>query len=143
VVFAELEKVNLTTVKNFLKKRKKERAPKEEIAVIENYINLNEAIKNILSLIKIEKARLEKLVIDLYPRLDKEEIKNLVIKEKWGTDLRKSFHFLNDHVSQQLTKRITELAARYESTLPQLELLASDYEARVKEHLKEMGFIWS
>ena len=31
---------------------------------------------------------------------------------------------------------------RYENTLPVLESDVNDYEARVKEHLKKMGFVW-
>jgi type I restriction enzyme M protein len=35
---------------------------------------------------------------------------------------------------------VTELADRYENTLPDLEATVADYETKVKNHLKEMGF---
>jgi type I restriction enzyme M protein len=142
-VFSELDKVNLTTVKMLLKQRKKDKAPKEEITVIENYINLNEAIKNIASLIKIAKNTIEKSVIDLYPELSEQEIKAVVIHEKWEFQLQTALHQLQDKISQNLAQRIKELAARYENTLPELEMVALDYEAKVKQHLKEMGFVWN
>lgn len=142
-VFSELDKVNLTTVKMLLKQRKKDKAPKEEITVIENYINLNEAIKNIASLIKIAKNTIEKSVIDLYPELSEQEIKAVVIHEKWEYQLQTALHQLQDKISQNLAQRIKELAARYENTLPELEMEALDYEAKVKQHLKEMGFVWN
>ncbi|WP_462267733.1 type I restriction-modification system subunit M [Mucilaginibacter sp.] len=142
-VFGDLEKVNLSTVKNLLKQKKKEKAPQEEIAVIENYINLNEAIKNIANLIKIAKGTIEKSVIDLYPRLSEDEIKKLVIHDKWESQLQMALHQLQDKISQNLTQRIKELASRYEETLPQLEKAALDFEAKVKNHLSEMGFVWN
>jgi type I restriction enzyme M protein len=142
-IFAALDKVNLTTVKVLLKLRKKERAPKEEIAMIENYINVNEAIKNITNLIKIAKSTLEKLVLDKYPELTEAEIKTLVIEYKWEAQLRLALDQLNDSINQGLTERIRELAMRYEDTLPELERLAGEYETKVKSHLKEMGFVWN
>jgi type I restriction enzyme M protein len=143
IIFADLEKVNLSTVKGLLKKRKSEKAPKEEITVIENYINLNEAIKNISNLIKIAKTTIEKSVVDLYPQLNESEIKQLVIHEKWERQLQNTHQQLQDSISQNLTQRIKDLAARYENTLPKLEKAALDFEMKVKNHLIKMGFVWN
>ncbi|MDP2432228.1 MAG: hypothetical protein Q8O33_09365 [Pseudomonadota bacterium] len=44
------------------------------------------------------------------------------------------------HVSQTLTGRIRELAERYATPLPQLELEVAALGARVVEHLTRMGF---
>ena len=41
-----------------------------------------------------------------------------------------------------MANRITQLAERYENTLPQLEQEAADYEAKVRAHLERMGFEW-
>ncbi len=142
-VFSELEKVNLASVKNLLTQRKKEKAPKEEIAVIENYINLHEAIRNVTNLVKIDKTTLERAVLERYPELSEQEIKEIVIHAKWKTKLQSALHQLQDAISQRLTDRIKELAARYETPLPELERQANDCEAKVKQHLIEMGFVWN
>jgi type I restriction enzyme M protein len=142
-VFIELDKVNLTSVKTLLKQRKKEKAPKEEIAVIENYINLNEAIKNITNLIKIAKLTIENSVIDLYPKLSESEIKKIVIYEKWQSDLFFRFKTLKEKISQDLADRINELSRRYERTLFELENATMDYDLKVKKHLQELGFEWN
>ena len=41
-----------------------------------------------------------------------------------------------------MANRITELAERYETTLPELEREVADYETKVRAHLKRMGFTW-
>lgn len=141
-IFSDLEKVNLTTVKALLKKRKSEKAPKEEIAVIENYINLNEALASIAKLIKIEKATIEKLVMEKYPKLTENEIKNLVINKKWMQYLTEALYNEQERLSQTLASRITELVDRYEETLPAMEIKLNDSESKVKQHLQKMGWQW-
>jgi type I restriction enzyme M protein len=44
--------------------------------------------------------------------------------------------------SHEIAGRISELAERYEDTLPSLENEVESYEAKVKAHLKRMGFVW-
>ena len=41
-----------------------------------------------------------------------------------------------------MTSRIIELAERYEDTLPDLDKVTAEYEAKVKSHLERMGFKW-
>ena len=50
---------------------------------------------------------------------------------------------LNDEIGniiQNLTSRIKELAQRYETPLPEIEEEVDEYEQKVKQHLKIMGF---
>jgi type I restriction enzyme M protein len=141
-IFSDLDKVNLTSVKGLLKQRKSEKAPKEEIAVIENYINLNEAISSFSKLIKIQKETIEKLVIELYPKLSESEIKDLVVSKKWFKHLEECLHEEKERMSQTLTQRIVELAERYKNTLPEMELALNEYETKVKSHLQKMGWQW-
>ena len=48
-----------------------------------------------------------------------------------------------ERISQRLTGRIKELAERYETPLPKMELGLSEVEAKVIAHLQKMGFVWS
>ena len=141
-VFAELDKVNLTSAKALLKEKKKAITAKEEIALIENYIQLNEAIASINKLIKIEKTTIEKAVTELYPKLSMDEIKDLVINKKWIRHLQNCLQSEQERISQNLTQRVKELAERYAETLPQLETTVADYESNVKSHLQKMGLQW-
>jgi type I restriction enzyme M protein len=45
-----------------------------------------------------------------------------------------------ERVSQQLTRRVKELAERYEIPLPQLTNRVTDLETKVNRHLVRMGF---
>lgn len=141
-IFSDLEKVNLTSVKGLLKQRKSEKAPKQEIAVIENYIRLNEAISSFTKLIKIEKELIEKLVVELYPKLSENEIKDLVINKKWIKHLESCLYEEKERMSQTLTQRIIELVERYKVTLPEMETALNEYESKVKSHLQKMGWQW-
>ncbi|MDQ7961462.1 hypothetical protein [Flavobacterium lindanitolerans] len=141
-IFSDLEKVNLTSVKGLLKQRKAEKAPKEEIVVIENYIRLSEAIPSFTKLIKIQKETIEKLVLELYPTLSENEIKDLVINKKWFKHLEQCLYEEKERMSQTLTHRIMELTERYKVTLPEMETALNEYETKVKSHLQKMGWQW-
>ncbi len=138
-IFSELEKVNLTSVKALLKQRKKEKAPEEEITVIENYIKLSEAIASFTKLIKIQKETIEKLVIEKYTQLSENDIKDLVINKKWIRHLEACLFEEQERMSQTLTRRIVELAERYKTTLAEIETTLSEYENKVKKHLTMMN----
>ncbi|SFQ18077.1 N-6 DNA methylase [Parafilimonas terrae] len=141
-IFAELDKLNLASAKKFLKQRKTEIAPKEEIAVIENYIELNETLALTNSLIKTAKAKMEKAVIAQYDMLTEDEIKDIVINHKWMQHLQQALQEEQERISQNLAQRIKELAERYENTLPAIEQEVQDYESKVKMHLNAMGWNW-
>jgi type I restriction enzyme M protein len=48
-----------------------------------------------------------------------------------------------DRVSQTLTRRARELAERYATPLPKLAEEMESLSARVDEHLKKMGAVWT
>jgi len=45
-----------------------------------------------------------------------------------------------ENISHRLTRRIKELAERYETPLPQLDNAVAELTAKVADHLKKMGF---
>jgi len=80
---------------------------------------------------------------DKYPQLSMEEIKALVVDDKWLTALAEAVEGEVARVSQTLTGRIRQLAERYETPLPQLSDRVADLSARVDGHLEKMGAVWS
>ena len=62
------------------------------------------------------------------------------MKQKWSFDIFEGIKSLYDTTSHKIAARVTELAERYENTLGGLETTVTDYETKVKNHLKEMGF---
>jgi len=77
-----------------------------------------------------------------YPTLTEDEIKTLVVDDKWLATLAATVQGELDRVSQTLTGRIRQLAERYVAPLPQLTDEVATLASRVDEHLKKMGAVW-
>jgi type I restriction enzyme M protein len=96
--------------------------------------------KDIKKQIKEADAELDLLAYRKYAELTTEQIKELVIHSKWMTTLAETINTQIESISQHLANRIGEVAQRYEASLPVLEKSVQDYEKKVYEHLKKMGF---
>src|SRR5262249_22814525 len=110
----------------------------DEIKVLKNYFALVEretaAIKNLIE----AQAALIKKVTAKYPKLSEEEIKSLVVEDKWLATLAAAVRGELDRVSQMLTGRIRELAERYSIPLPKLTDEVAALATRVDAHLEKI-----
>jgi type I restriction enzyme M protein len=95
------------------------------------------------------KARLRNAQEDLdakldakYPKLTEDEIKTLVVDDKWLATLTAALQAELDRVSLTLTGRIRQLAERYATPLPKVTEAVADLASRVDGHLKRMGAVW-
>jgi type I restriction enzyme M protein len=77
-----------------------------------------------------------------YPKLSESEVKVLVVNDKWLATLDAEIHGEMDRVNQQLTRRVKELAERYETPLPRMMNHIAKLEGKVDQHLERMGFAW-
>jgi type I restriction enzyme M protein len=77
-----------------------------------------------------------------YPKLTEDEIKTLVVDDKWLTTIAAAVQGELDRVSQTLTGRIREVAERYATPLPLLTGEVAALSNSVDEHLKKMGAVW-
>jgi type I restriction enzyme M protein len=141
-LFGDLDKINKAEVTKLLKEKKAEKAPKDEIAVCENYLKLLEQDTKINSDLKVALKALEKNVIAKYPTLTETEIKTLVTDHKWMHTVATAITTEMERVSQALTQRIKELADRYDSPMPQLKNEVETLEEKVNAHLAKMGLVW-
>ncbi len=80
------------------------------------------------------------LVSNKYRALSIEEVKTLVIDDKWMKTLNAAIKSEVERIAQNLTQRIKTLATRYETPLPQIAEKAKDLSAKVDAHLAKMGF---
>lgn len=83
------------------------------------------------------------MVLEKYSALTEDEIKMLVVDNKWMAAIEQSVNNEMQHISQRLTQRIKELADRYETPLPKQSTEVSELEERVNAHLQKMGFAWN
>ena len=72
-----------------------------------------------------------------------DEVKTLVVDDKWLATLAADVQTELDRVSQALTTRIRQLAKRYATPLPQLTQEVEALSATVDQHLQRMGFVWN
>ncbi len=107
------------------------------------YLQLLDQQTNLKAQVKAADAALDQLAHDKYPQLIEDEIKTLVVDDKWLSALAADIQGELDRVSQILTGRIRQLAERYETPLPQLAENVSDLSKRVDEHLERMGAVWN
>ncbi|MDP2207899.1 MAG: type I restriction-modification system subunit M [Bacteroidota bacterium] len=114
----------------------------EEYDMLQQYKKLVEDEAETQAKIKTAKADLEKKVIAQYPKLSIEEIKTIVVENKWMHNIEQGIRTEMDNISHRLTQRIKELAERYETPLPKLQSGVEALEATVSNQLKKMGFQW-
>jgi len=153
--FAELDKVNKANVQKRLKeisaakpKKKKQelsRAAEPDVAygeqaILEQYLNLLDKQTAINKKIKKALAELDKKVIERYKTLTEDEIKQLVVDDKWMAILEREVKTEMERISQRLAQRIKELAERYETPLPKQTDEVKLLEEKVNKHLAKMGF---
>jgi type I restriction enzyme M protein len=78
-----------------------------------------------------------------YSKLSEDEIKTLVVEDKWLATIESAVQSELDRVSHTLTVRVRELAERYATQLPDLINEVETLSIRVNGHLKNMGAVWN
>ena len=82
-------------------------------------------------------------MIERYKALTEDEIKQLVVNDKWMASIERNVKTEMNRISQRLTQRIKELAERYETPLPKQTTDVAELENKVSTHLQKMGFVWN
>jgi type I restriction enzyme M protein len=132
--------VNKANVASRLKEIKGDKEAKEEADVLNQWMKLNTEELELKKKLKESEESLDRKAYDQYAKLSADEVKTLVVEDKWMAAIEFAIHGDMDRISQALTQRVKELAERYESPLPELSDQVSAYEGKIAEHLKKMGF---
>lgn len=114
----------------------------DELKVLAEYDALIDQQSSLKAKLKKAEEDLEDKIHAKYPLLSEDEIKILVVDDKWLATLAAAVQGELDRVSQTLTGRIRELSERYAIPLPQLTDEVATLASRVEDHLKKMGAIW-
>lgn len=142
-LFASLDKLNAAEVKRRIREIGKSKDDVEELSTLKQWLALSEQEAELKQQRKALDAALDAKALAKYPKLTKEEIQALVVDDKWLAALLDAVHSEVDRVSQALTRRVKELAERYDTPLPQLAAQVTAFEAKVAGHLTKMGFAWN
>jgi len=133
-------KITAKSLKAALKKVGDDPEEAEACQALEDYAALLEQQSAAKARLKAAQEDLEAKLGTKYPKLTEDEIKTLVVDDKWLATIAAAVQGELDRVSQTLTSRIRQLAERYATPLPQLTDEVAKLAARVDEHLKKMGF---
>jgi len=136
-------KVTKASVKARLTEIKHDRDAADERKLLTDYLGLIEAESAAGKKVKDALKALDVKVKAKYATLTVDEVKTLVVDDKWLATLATDVQTELDRVSQALTSRIRLLAERYATPLPQLTVEVEALSATVDEHLQRMGFVWN
>ncbi|WHZ22165.1 MAG: Type I restriction-modification system, DNA-methyltransferase subunit M [Nitrospira sp.] len=135
------QKITAKAIKARLKEIGKDPDYADEVKALKDYDALLDRQTEIKSKFKAAREELDKKLHAKYPKLSPDEIKALVVDDKWLAALAVSVQSELDRVSQTLTSRIRQLAERYAAPMPKLVDDVAALAARVEKHLKKMGAV--
>ena len=135
-------KITKAAVTGRLKEIKGDSDCDEEREILEQYRDLFSRESDAKAAVKAAEEALNKKLLKQYKSLTEDEIKILVVDDKWAASLCADIKTELDRVSQRLTGRIKELSDRYETPLPAIEAEVDVLSTKVDGHLKRMGFEW-
>ncbi|MFA5055593.1 MAG: N-6 DNA methylase [Dehalococcoidia bacterium] len=144
--FSDMDKVNKSNVTFRIKEARAVYAAEsdaaEEIEALDKWLKLSGKESDLKKKLKEAESALDAKAYAHYPKLTDAEIKTLVVDDKWLAALELAVYGEMERISQTLTRRIKELAERYETPMPQQVYRVVELEKKVNGHLKRMGFKW-
>ncbi len=117
-------------------------AEDDELTVLRDYASLIEREAEANRKLNDGQKALDVKVVAKYGALSVDEIKTLLVDDKWLATLAADVQTELDRVSQALTGRIKQLAERYTTPLPTITEEVGRLSSRVDGHLRKMGFVW-
>jgi len=140
-IFNALGKFNANSVKaRLVEVRNYALLPDDIIALFNEYIGIADELAVAKSNVKVATLLLTKKLVEKYPKLTEEEIKDMVINEKWHTAIVGEAINEKLRVGFDIEEKVCELVNRYERRLKDIDTSVRDLETRVSSHLAKMGF---
>jgi type I restriction enzyme M protein len=136
------QKITAKGLKARLKEIGKDPEFVDERKALEEYAALLDKQTDAKGRLKAAQEDLEAKLDAKYSKLTEDEIKSLVVDDKWLGTIAAAAQGELDRISQTLTGRIRQLAERYAIPMPQLTDDVAALAARVDGHLKKMGAVW-
>ena len=113
-----------------------------DLSVISRYLDLIQEESDLKAELKQAETVLDLAAYKKYSELTLEEIKELVVEDKWMTTVGDRIEGEMEQISDLLSERVQMLTERYETPLPDISARVVNLESRVDQHLKRMGFSW-
>lgn len=114
----------------------------EELKVLRQCLKLLEIEAAAEKAVKEAQKTLDIKIFETYSKLTIEEIKTLVVQDKWLVAIEADIQSEIERVTQQLANRVKMLEERYAYPLPKLADESEVLTGKVEGHLKQMGLEW-
>ncbi|MCY9829338.1 type I restriction-modification system subunit M [Vibrio chagasii] len=115
----------------------------EELAALKQATKLFNADAAAKKAVKTAQEALDLAVFNQYPKLSIDEVKVLIVEDKWHAILQTNIVAEIERVTQQMASRVKQLEERYSAPLPTLTQSVDDLSDKVAGHLKAMGLEWT
>ncbi len=125
-----------------VKDRIKETNDDEEQAALKKCLALIDKEAKAKKAVKAAQQELDELIFKKIPKLSEDELKALVVEDKWFDAVETRIIEEIERVTQQLANRVKTLEERYAETMPSLTGDVQKYADLVEGHLKKMGLAW-
>ncbi len=114
----------------------------DEITALKKCLALINDESKAKSAVKAAKDELDILVFKKIPTIPEDELKKLIINDKWFASVEVKIVEEIERMTQALANRVKTLEERYAETLPSLSKDVEIYSKLVEGHLKKMGLSW-
>ena len=111
----------------------------DEQNALEHCLSLLDVKSKAEKTVKDAQLALDEQVLAHYATLTEDEIKTIVVEDKWFASIHAAIDGEVQRLTQALTARVQELEERYAQPLPDLARDVDTFSARVEEHLRRMG----
>ena len=132
-------KVTKISARDRLKVARYEKADQEEIDALQQVIDLFNAESIARAKAREAQVNLDLATLKQYPKLTEDDIKTLVLNDKWAATIKGRISDEVNALTLTLVGRIEQLGDRYASTLAALDFQLKTFEAKISSHLAEMG----
>lgn len=140
--FAELDKINKGEAQKRIKAitEEKDKEAADELKTLKKYVALHNKLSATRKDVKTAEQNLDEEAYNKYPTLSEQDVKTLVVDDKWMANLSTAINDEIEQTSQHLSTRIKELAQRYAQPLPEIDTAVNQLEEKVISHLAKMGY---
>ena len=136
-------KITKSSVKARISEIKGNKDMEDELSVLNQCQNLLDRESAADKSVKDAQKALDAKVFKKYPNLTIEEIKDLVVRDKWLATIETDMRLEIEQVAHQLAGRVRLLDERYADPMPRLMEEAEALSGKVEGHLKQMGLEWN
>ena len=136
-------KITKSNVKARISEIKGGKDMEDELSVLEQCQNLLDCESAADKGVKDAQKAMDGKVFKKYPTLTVEEIKILVVRDKWLAAIETDMQSEIERVTQQLAGRVRLLEERYADPMSMLMDEVDALSGKVEGHLKQMGLEWN